>query len=96
EVVRILIKSGADVNIPSVYASDRSQIALVVAVTHGNSDIVKILIDSGAKINALHTSGDNKTTALQAAAKRGNMELARLLIDAGADVNAPASNSEYG
>lgn len=64
------------------------------AVAHGSKEVVKLLIDSGAEINALD---DNGQTALSVAAsglyqipakEMVTLEMIQLLLDRGADVHA--------
>jgi ankyrin repeat protein len=50
-------------------------------------DVVRLLLDRGAEVDAIACNERIHTTALQAAAASGDNESARLLIDAGADVN---------
>src|SRR6266404_1115843 len=53
----------------------------------GNLGIVKVLLDSGADINAI-SKNKLSATPLQGAAAMQNLELAKLLVDRGANVNA--------
>ena len=55
-------------------------------LSFGNLEIVKLLLDSGADINAVSKNGFS-ATPLQGAAAFKAMELARLLIARGANVN---------
>ena len=59
--------------------------ALTTAVSHGMKDIVLLLLDRGADINAV---GGDYGTALATAASRGVKDIVLLLLDRGADVNA--------
>lgn len=59
--------------------------ALHMAVTSGNSNMVAVLLDAGADVNA---RGDSKVTPLHAAAFSGNAQIAEALLKAHADVNA--------
>ena len=58
---------------------------LIAAVLNGDLDIVKVLLQNGAKINKVDASG---YTALMWAANLGHIDIAKLLLDNGADVNA--------
>ena len=55
------------------------------AVSHGDIDTVKSLLDGGADIEAIDEDG---RSALMLAAYHGNYEIMELLLDRGADVNA--------
>jgi cytohesin len=58
---------------------------LMYAASTGNTDVVKLLIDKGADINA-RNNGD--WTALMLAAQTGALDTVRLLLEKGADANA--------
>jgi ankyrin repeat protein len=57
----------------------------MLAARTGKPDAVKLLLDSGAKVDARENWGD--TTALMWAVAEGNHPVVRMLIDRGADVN---------
>ena len=80
-VARRLITMGVDVNAHSGYYGN----ALCVASAYGNTEIVKLLLEtmlisSGVDVNLEGIT----TTALNLAAANGYVEVARLLVDAGA------------
>ncbi len=52
-------------------------------------DVMGILIDKGADVNARSKNG---ATALILAADKGNAEIVKFLIDRGADINAKDGN----
>jgi len=84
EIVRLLIKNGADVNI----VNKEKETALHLAAKNGHLEIVgllieKLLIEKG-KVDTLN---NNYITALHLAAKNGHLEIVKLLIENGADVN---------
>jgi len=58
---------------------------LVRAAAEGDAETVRSLLERGASVDAVDTSG---ATALVAAAYGNHVDVAGLLIDAGADVNA--------
>ncbi|EDU43191.1 ankyrin repeat domain containing protein [Pyrenophora tritici-repentis Pt-1C-BFP] len=65
--------------------------ALQAASERGHTEIVKLLLDKGADVNA---QGGLHGNALQAASERGHAEVVKLLLDNGADVNA--QGGDYG
>ncbi|KAI5842135.1 ankyrin repeat-containing domain protein [Morchella snyderi] len=75
-------------------AAEDGRTALQAAAGGGHMEIVKILLDAGAPINAeaAETSG---RTALQAAIEGGQKEIVPFLIDNGANVNGKSA-SNYG
>ncbi len=64
--------------------------ALMLAANSGNAEIVRLLIERGANINA----SENKKgqTALMWAAAEGHSEIVSLLIERGADAKAVSKN----
>jgi hypothetical protein len=59
--------------------------ALMIAAARGHVALVEILLDKGAKIDAINKEGRN---ALMFAAKSGNVEVVKMLLDKGANINA--------
>ncbi|KUL83288.1 hypothetical protein ZTR_09137 [Talaromyces verruculosus] len=55
------------------------------ACERGHSEIVQVLIELGADVNA---QGGDYGNALQTTAERGHLDIAHLLLEQGADVNA--------
>ena len=88
DIVRLLLKAGANPNVPANGCSQRT--ALQAATEYGHEDVFDILLQADADVN-VPPSPDRGVTALQAAAIKGFLRLARVLIDAGADVNAAAA-----
>lgn len=78
DIVKMLIKAGADVNAQS----DAGLTALMFAATYGNINIVKELINAGANVNMQDIQG---ATALTYGVL--NKSTVDALIKAGADVN---------
>lgn len=64
----------SDVNIK---AKKHNQTALMLAVSHGNLDMVQILIEAGADINIQDEDG---STALMCAAEHGKIDIVKLLL----------------
>ncbi|RLN51169.1 hypothetical protein BBP00_00009937 [Phytophthora kernoviae] len=62
---------------------------LIVAAQRGHFNIVTLLVENGAEVNAKTHNG---RTALLLAAEEGNLEIVRLLLDSDADVNASGSD----
>lgn len=66
-------------------ASDGTQIPLCYAAEAGNEDVVRILLDNGADVNA---RGGTTGNALCAASKTGQDDIIRILLENGAEINA--------
>ncbi|KAI4109132.1 MAG: hypothetical protein LQ339_001938, partial [Xanthoria mediterranea] len=83
KAVELLLARGAN---PSLGAGRMSHFPIIAAASLSeNEDMVQLLIDAGADVNA---QGGRWHTALQSAAVGGNVGSMRVLLDAGADVNA--------
>ena len=79
-VARVLLDAGTD---PDVVAANGTQLRPInSAAAAGSDEIVALLIERGADVDAQQRGG---YTALHSAAANGNQGLARLLIEAGAD-----------
>ncbi|XP_035212769.1 KN motif and ankyrin repeat domain-containing protein 1-like [Stegodyphus dumicola] len=72
-VVQRLFSIG-DINIK---ATQNGQTALMLAVSHGKKEIVKMLLDVGAEVNLQDKDG---STALMCAAEHGHLEIVKLLL----------------
>jgi ankyrin repeat protein len=92
-VVKNLVKSGADVN--AQLSDGNYGSALATAAQWGNQDMVRLLLELGADVNA-QLSGGLYGSALAAAVWTGNQDMVRLLLESGADVNAQPSGGRYG
>jgi len=64
----------SDVNIR---AKKHNQTALMLAVSHGNIEMVKMLLEAGADINI---QDDDGSTALMCAAEHGRIDIVKLLL----------------
>lgn len=78
--VQRLLEAGADANVESL-----SGPIIVAAAVRGNADIVALLIDHGADIEAQNNDG---LTPIVEAARNGHLAVVELLLDRGVDVNA--------
>lgn len=86
--VRDLIDFGVDVDSRSggLFPGEDTWVFLMQAVREGDYEIVKLLLDAGAYVNAKTT--ENRFSALHFATWWGMIDIVRLLIDYGADVTA--------
>ena len=80
DICKLLIDSGADVNIQDKHGSS----PLMFTIISSKKDICELLIANGAGVNIQNCHGD---TALTIASYQGKKEICELLINAGADVN---------
>ncbi len=80
-MVRLLLKLGADPNVPGC----ADQLPLWIAARSGSLRLIEVLLAGGARLNGVDPLGQ---TALMAASDAGRLEAARLLLRHGADVSA--------
>ena len=85
--LRQLIARGADPNTPATTVS-----ALTAAVWYGNTNNVRQLLESGARVDAKDGIG---FTPLSLAALWDRTEIVKLLLKSGADVNLPIPQSAF-
>jgi uncharacterized protein len=82
EVAKYLIDQGADINLPS---QNGFNVFPIHSAAAGNyTDILRLLIESGAQVNVKQQAG---STPLHAAAQYGNLDMLIILLEHGADVN---------
>ncbi|MGI0150249.1 MAG: ankyrin repeat domain-containing protein [Thermoplasmata archaeon] len=83
DAVKVLLESGADVNLraPSQFANT----ALDAAVAGDHADVVRTLLAARGDPNV---RSEANYTSLHKAAAHGNLEIVRMLLDAGADAKA--------
>ena len=79
EAVKLLIAAGGD---PNHVTEEGNMTPLISATVLENTDIVKALVENGAKVNWQDDNGD---TALMYAVYNFSYKSAKILIDAGAD-----------
>lgn len=83
EIVRNLLRSGADPNTPPG-ENDKGMTALMFAAWKGNDEIAGMLLEAGADPNAV---ADNGSSPLMYAASTGSPQIVRMLLSKGADPN---------
>ncbi len=83
--VQKILNSGSDIDMYSI------NFALIQASSGGHSDIVNLLLETGANVHV--PSSMHKETALVIASREGYTEIVRILIEAGTDVDS--QNSLY-
>ena len=93
EIMQILLGSGPDADtseggedkeaasMPSIGSE-----ALYTAIEKGDHEMVRLLVEAGADVNAAEGFGGN--TPLHEAVEQGDAEIVKILVAAGADVNA--------
>jgi ankyrin repeat protein len=81
ELVRALIKSGANVRLKNQIGTS----ALTEAAIIGSAPVIDALLSAGADPNTRNPEGE---TPLMAVARSGNVAAARRLLEAAADINA--------
>lgn len=88
-LVRLLLQNGAD---PNVLEKPDAPSKLCIAAEQGQTEMVRLLIDSGALVNQVTDEGPNTpgVTALECALLRkdSNLETVQALLYAGADPTA--------
>jgi len=82
ELCKLLVRSGADVNMPANNGFNVYPIHSAVAIK--NYNITKMLIDAGAIVNVKQQAG---FTPLHAAAQQGDIEMIILLLEHHAEVD---------
>jgi ankyrin repeat protein len=87
EKTRLLLKAGAD---PNARSDDGRTPLLSATGRPGCGDVVKLLLDHGAKASATAHSYRGPTTALRQVAELGDAAVLRMLIDRGAEVKETA------
>lgn len=84
EVVKLLLDRGVDVNMTATTYTKHRDTALMSAAVTNQVEIARLLLDSGARVDAVTSNG---WSALHYAATYGNVSMIKLLADHGADIN---------
>jgi ankyrin repeat protein len=84
EVLKVLLKGGADVNCHGPYG----QTALHIACANGHADAIRVLAEDGADLNA---RDDNNFTPLYEASLWGNFRSVEVLVTLGSDTTLGTS-----
>jgi len=87
ESVKLFLSAGMDVNEVGTTGEAYGNTALAIAAGKGHKDLVQLLLDRKADVNALHKKGSFGRTPLYAAAMACRDDIVKLLIQRGADVN---------
>ena len=88
EAARLLINRGADVDV----CHDEGSTPLMAAAQGGKTEIVRLLLDSGAKAD--HQMATKGWTALMLATQWGHVDTARALLECGADRSVRDADGE--
>ena len=86
DAVRALVSRGAD---PNAREHLRGQTALMWAAAEEHVEMVRVLLDLGARIDGASMAGH---TALLSAARTGNIPVVELLLDRGANIETTAAD----
>jgi ankyrin repeat protein len=84
--VEAFLNEGANVN---AKGKESNRTALMWASLRGHLDVVRLLLERRADVNA---RDDNGETALLSASGKGGIGVVKLLLDKGADINARDKN----
>lgn len=88
EVVRILARSGCNLNLAKEYKGKGGFTPLYIAVKNNDVDMIKLLVKFGCDVDKSREDG---WTCLHAAAEQGNTDVIQALLDSNCNVNAMAS-----
>lgn len=92
KIITLLLKAGASVNQKYKKNFDALGVECCQQNRSPDLDIVKLLLDSGADINAIQGDGPNVTTALVFACQKGDLDAVKGYIALGADPNLQLPN----
>jgi ankyrin repeat protein len=88
EIVKLLLKHGAQVNAPPAPRFGRTALQAAACCEFPALDIIQILLEEGAEVNA-EPAMEGGVTAIQGAAIQGHVNVALALLKAHARVNDP-------
>ncbi|PCI37911.1 MAG: hypothetical protein COB50_03105 [Thiotrichales bacterium] len=92
EIVKLLLKNGANVNVTNNYGHTALMIAVLnKTVSNITTEIVKLFLKNGANVNATNKRGWNALMML--ADGNDNIEIAKLLLGDGINVSATTNKS---
>lgn len=83
EAMKILIKSGADLNDRNIWGWT----PLMFSIRNNNLEVLRFLIDNGGDVNLVSKEGLKWTAILEAAVTCKNPEIINFLVSKGANVN---------
>jgi hypothetical protein len=84
-VIAVLLDAGADINIAQSMGVMKGYTPLMRAAMGGDSEVLKLLLKRGAKVDAREQDG---MTALIIAAMQGEASCVKILLKSGANINA--------
>ena len=88
-MVKFLLRSGADPNCQRIFKSGGFSSALMGSIfNYPNDEIAKLLIGAGADVNCVDSSNGRNLPILHGAIIKGNFEITQLLLHNGADPNS--------
>lgn len=90
--IQHLIKQGADINFSCPYGSGAYRTKLHSAVSNESIELVKLLIENGANVNARDKEG--RTPLMVLAFHHDNIEIVRALLDGGADIETNDNSAD--
>jgi len=88
-LVRALVDAGADVDVSPITLPGATPLG--VAAQLGDVDIVHLLLDADASVDA---AGESGATPLMMAAQYDQADIAKLLLEAGADIDAQRADGQ--
>lgn len=91
DISRVKTLVGSGVNVNAIYYGGKT--ALMIASGNGDTRIVKLLLEAGARVNT--SSQSDGMTPLLLASWFGHSETATCLLEAGADPNAVLKNKNF-